>query len=128
MKKIIVAILAVLYLGVSSGATVSLHYCMGKLVSWDLSGDRGDKCPDCGMKKNGKNCCNEEHKLIKISDDQKASDIAYQIAQFSAVVNHYYPELPQLQVVSLALQNPLTHAPPRSGKVALYLRNCTFLI
>ena len=123
-----VAIIAVLYLGVSSGATVNLHYCMGKLVSWDLSGDRNDKCPDCGMKKTGRNCCNDQHKLIKVSDDQKVSDMAYQLAQVAAIAPIRYIELPALPVVSIAVQNPSTHAPPRSGKVTLYLRNCTFLI
>ena len=34
MKKAIVSILAVLYLCSSAGATVHLHYCMGKLVNW----------------------------------------------------------------------------------------------
>jgi len=128
MKKIIVAILAVLYLGVSSGATVHLHYCMGKLMSWSFIDSKDDRCADCGMKKNGKNCCTEENKLIKASDDQKASDIAYQLAQFSAVANHHYPELPSLPIASVTEQNPLSHAPPRTGKVALYLRNCIFRI
>ncbi len=128
MKKIIVAIIAVLYLGVSSGATVNLHYCMGKLVSWDLSGDSNDKCPDCGMKKTGRNCCNDQHKLIKVSNDQKVSDMAYQLAQFAAIAPNQYAELPALPVASITTKNPSTHAPPRPGKVALYLRNCIFLI
>ena len=37
MKKLLITILALVYLTVSSGATVNLHYCMGKLMSWDLS-------------------------------------------------------------------------------------------
>jgi hypothetical protein len=36
MKKFITAILAVLYLGTSSGATIHMHYCMGKLAEWGL--------------------------------------------------------------------------------------------
>ena len=128
MKKFLVAILAVLYLAVSSGATVNLHYCMGKLVSWDLSGNKGDKCPNCGMKKTAKDCCSDQHKLIKVNDGQKVSDIAYQLTQFAAITANHYTGLPVLPVASITAQNPLTHAPPRSGKVALYLRNCIFLI
>ncbi|MBK8522228.1 MAG: hypothetical protein IPL54_15650 [Chitinophagaceae bacterium] len=35
-EKFITAILAVLYLGTSSGATIHMHYCMGKLAEWGL--------------------------------------------------------------------------------------------
>jgi hypothetical protein len=128
MKKFIVAILAVLYLATSSGAIVHFHYCMGKLTGWSLTGSKDDRCANCGMKKNGKNCCNEEHKLIKVSDDQKVSQEAFQLSQLSAILTHQYTGLPDPLFYPVAEKSPLAHAPPRSGTIAIYLRNCDFRI
>ena len=128
MKKIIVAILAVLYLGISSGATVHLHYCMGNLTGWSLIDSKGDKCANCGMPKKGKGCCNEQHKLVKIAVDQKVSDVAYQLTQLSAVTNQYYTQLSLMPLGRVTAQTPSTHAPPHACNVALYICNCTFLI
>ena len=51
MKKFITAILAVLYLGTSSGATIHMHYCMGKLADWGLGHQNSKTCGNCGMEK-----------------------------------------------------------------------------
>ena len=47
MKKFITAILAVLYLGTSSGATIHMHYCMGKLADWGLGHKNSKTCGQC---------------------------------------------------------------------------------
>ena len=64
MKKAVVAILACLYLLVSTGATIHTHYCMGKLVDWGLSTKSTGKCSKCGMVKTkadtDKGCCNDD--------------------------------------------------------------------
>ena len=49
MKKIIVAILAFLYLGVSSGVAMEIHYCMGKKAGVDLYNSNNQKCSKCSM-------------------------------------------------------------------------------
>src|SRR5580765_6525008 len=70
MKKFIVAILAILYLGVSSGIAMEIHYCMGKKAGVELYGSDNDKCGKCGMKgKSG--CCSDEHKFYKLQDSHK---------------------------------------------------------
>jgi hypothetical protein len=51
MKRTLLTILAIFYLGVSSGATVHFHYCMGELVSWGLAKQAGKVCDFCGMSK-----------------------------------------------------------------------------
>ncbi|HEY4206556.1 MAG TPA: hypothetical protein VGM31_07085, partial [Puia sp.] len=80
MKKVLVTILAFLYLSTSMGATVHLHYCMGKLVGWGLLDNGGKACLSCGMLKQAagdgcmvamKGCCHDEQKLIKNEKDQK---------------------------------------------------------
>ena len=49
MKKFLTSILAFLYLSTSMGATIHLHYCMGKLASWGLIDHERKNCAQCGM-------------------------------------------------------------------------------
>lgn len=67
MKKFTVAILAFIYLGVSSGIAMNVHYCMGKISSIDLVHGK-DKCGKCGMKSGGSGCCKNEIKIVKLGD------------------------------------------------------------
>jgi hypothetical protein len=69
MKKITVAILAVIYLAVSSGVAINVHYCMGKVASIDLM-HSNEKCGKCGMKTSG-GCCKDEFKIVKLNDSHK---------------------------------------------------------
>src|SRR5258706_11405377 len=127
MKKFIVAILAVLYLGTSVGATVHLHYCMNKLVNWSLWAKKGDNCSKCGMSKTEKQasgCCKDEQKRVKVENDQKAGE-SYQMLQLnSIVIPATFYELPTVYLPSVTEKSPLSHGPPRSGTIAEYIRNC----
>ena len=85
MKKFFVAIIAILYLSTSIGATLQLHYCMGRLVEWNFRHENNSTCSKCGMEKkpeSTKGCCKDEYKQIKIDKDQKPSqnDIQLNVA------------------------------------------------
>ena len=131
MKKLVVTILALLYITASIGATVHLHYCMDKLVDWGLGHNDKEKCSNCGMKKieekeNG--CCKDEHKQVKLENDHKGAAI-YQLSELSfAVLPIPVFEQSYINVSTITEQNPLSHAPPRSGELAVYIRNCIFRI
>jgi hypothetical protein len=130
MKKFLITITALVYLTVSSGATVNLHYCMGKLMSWDLSAGSKSKCGSCGMEKSGhKGCCNDEQKTFKVDKDQKISESAFQFLSISsmaiAVTN---TELPLIYSSTLVADNPAVHAPPLQSVVPIFLRNRNFRI
>ncbi|HET9278950.1 MAG TPA: hypothetical protein VFN95_12220, partial [Flavitalea sp.] len=57
VKKVTIAILAFLYLGLTTGVVKNLHYCMGQLSNVDFGYDKHDACNKCGMtEKEG--CCN----------------------------------------------------------------------
>ncbi|MEI2749767.1 MAG: hypothetical protein V9E88_13540 [Ferruginibacter sp.] len=132
MKKLITAILAVLYLGTSSGASIHMHYCMGKLADWGLSHNKSKTCGNCGMEKadekdNG--CCKDEHKFVKNETDQKTAE--------SVILNFTLPvvDLPvsffsisEHIISSITEEYPLCHAPPRSCGLPVYLLNRTFRI
>jgi hypothetical protein len=133
MKKFIVCILAILYIGSSTGATVHLHYCMGKLVDQDLGYGKAKKCSKCGAKENNsfckKKCCKDEHKFIKLDKDQKTAEKAFQLLTSTSLVTPVnFIELPQVQMASIAQEFPACHAPPRSYRVKPYIFLCTFRI
>ncbi|MDP4263675.1 MAG: hypothetical protein Q8941_14200 [Bacteroidota bacterium] len=132
MKKVIIAILSVLYLSTSSGAMVNLHYCMGRLTNWTLGHDKSDICSKCGMKKSAKNnndCCKDEHKFLKNNSDQKTAESAFQQAELSvAALPASFIEIAFHDFPSLTEEKPVCNAPPRSNGVATYIRNRVFLI
>lgn len=129
MKRLIITILAVFYLGVSSGATVHLHYCMGQLVEWGLVSKNPDKCGKCGMKTGAaQDCCKDEAKQVKFESDQKISQNSYQLKALSTdlVFIPYKPES-RLTFTALTEKYPFSNAPPEPH-TPVFIRNCNFRI
>jgi hypothetical protein len=132
MKKFITAILAVLYLVTSAGATVHMHYCMGKLAEWRFLQNESDTCANCGMEKSNKKdngCCKDEHKFVKNENDQKVAEsfvinLSLQVIDLPVV----FPDVADVPFVSITEEHPMSNAPPRSSGVAVYILNSTFLI
>jgi len=138
MKKFFATILAIIYLSTSVGATIHLHYCMGRLISWGLTANDSKECTFCGMPKNSTSgyystdkdgCCRDEYKNIKIDKDQKATESCCNFLSLSFnTVSDNFPNLPETYVASGILGHPSTNAPPGPLKVALFLRNRNFRI
>ena len=130
MKKFLVTILAFVYLSVSSGATINVHYCMGKLKNWDLVNKQAAKCGSCGMDKTGhKGCCNDQHKTLQIEKDQKIAEASFQFLNITSDGTQLgYSHLPLIYASAIVLSNPVAHAPPRLGTVAIFILNCDFRI
>jgi hypothetical protein len=130
MKKVIVAIFAIFYLAISSGFTLHMHYCMNKLAEWGLAQNNSSTCPKCGMKKTDnkhKGCCKDEHKFVKNDSDQKIAEAGLQMVKAVALPVSLFEIFP-IDFPSVTEKNPLSHAPPRRNGVAVYIRNCVFLI
>jgi hypothetical protein len=132
MRKFIVAISALVYMSTSSGAMLHIHYCMGKIVDWDLGHNTSKTCGGCGMEKSDEKdngCCKDEHKFIKNINDQKTSETGFQLIKLIAVaIPVSFVEIPPVNFPSVTEKNPISHAPLRSSGVAVYIRNCVFLI
>ncbi len=140
MKKFLVTILALVYLSTSVGSTVYMHYCMDKLVAWDLGHEKTGKksCPYCGMEKSAtdkhcskesKGCCKDEQKQVKLENDQKISETSFQLSQ--PPVEESTPSFFDNSfeyISSITEENPLSHAPPRTQNVSLFVLNCDFRI
>jgi hypothetical protein len=118
------------------GANVQLHYCMGKLVEWQLGGEKKDHCSKCGMKKmtadkrfNKKKCCEDEFKELKLKKDQRAAGNVQSLALAPAVISPVTVNaLPDIQVISLATAFPVAAAPPGLAELPAFLLYCNFRV
>ena len=138
MKKIFATILAVIYLSTSMGATVHLHYCMGKLFSWSLTDKESTNCGQCGMPRSNvgghcmsfkDGCCKDKHAHVQLDKDQKTTENVYTFSDLLFVaIPHTTTTLPDLNVASYITAYPTTNAPPEPDKVPLFIRNCHFRI
>ena len=140
MKKFLVSILTFLYLSSSIGATVHMHYCMDKLVSWGFSQKETNKkaCDFCGMAKKPSGdhcvkatsgCCKDKQKLVKLESDQKVSLFEYSFVKYFDGPFFYPIETGSVyKTFSPVLEYPTTHAPPFKEKVPVFIRNCVFRI
>ena len=132
MKKLLVSILAFLYITSSCEATVYVHYCMGRKVGFSFFPDNAAGCHRCGMKKSAKgtSCCKDEMKVLKSDKNQKLTEPSFSTGQQKkiapvpvAVHAHFRSVLP----IASYIHEP-THSPPRTGQPPVYLMNCLFLI
>ena len=120
------------------GATVHLHYCMGKLFSWSLTDKDSKNCGQCGMPKSSMGghctsfkdgCCKDKHAHVQLDKDQKATEAAYKFLTPSFIgLPAATTTLPDLYVTSYVLGHPTANAPPDPDKVPLFIRHCTFRI
>ena len=126
MKKIIVAILAFLYLGISSGIAMEIHYCMGKKAGVELYGSDNDKCGKCGMKEKKTGCCNDEHKFYKLNDSHKnvSNDLSFETP--IAFISNPLP-LFDFLLAATPVENTINnHSPPIYNRPSACVLNCVF--
>ncbi len=129
MKKVLVAILTMLYLLSSSGATVRFHYCFGRLADWSLTAEKPDKCSKCGMKSDKqKKCCKEESKQYKLDDTLKANAQHQDFSQLAVVLPLVESALPVSAVKDLARRSYFSNAPPERICTDRVLLNQNFRI
>ena len=129
MKKILVVILLFTYSFAASGATVELHYCMGKLIGWDFEYTSKNDCRNCNIKtKPAKGCCDNKQLQAKVDKDQQA---AYNNILFT---NNHFAIVPSYTIIEdgvingITIVHPSIHAPPLISETPAYLLNCNFRI
>ena len=87
MKKIIFLIATMAYMFSTTGATVYVHHCMGKVVDWDFTKNDVDKCDTCSMEKDATNdCCKDEVKVLKIEQADKHPETSANQLSFKDVI------------------------------------------
>lgn len=132
MKRLLLTILALFYLGMSTGMTVHLHYCMGELVKFGLSAPEQSACPYCGMKKkeeSKKPCCKDDAAQAKVEQSPKADSQNYQFPLLMPIPADPMAWKIPVAVWSVASHNAhLPHTPPEKEPVPVFIRNCTYRI
>ena len=127
MKKTIIAILAILYLGSSSGFGMDIHYCMGKQSGVDLFSVQKPKCAKCGMT-DKKGCCQDKHQFYKLKDvHQSVTAFAYLAPPEFALTSFFIFNNSDIIIkdVDSALLN---NSPPNFVRPSLCILNCVFRI
>ena len=128
MKKILVAILLVAYTFAASGASVDLHYCMGRLIDLDFDYASKKDCSNCGMPvKDKKGCCNNKQIQVKVDKDQEATYNNISLAKGLVSIVPSYATIDDVILNSKTITHPSIHAPPLIQNKP-YLLNCNFRI
>jgi hypothetical protein len=128
MKKIYIGILAVLYMAVSSGIALELHYCMGDRAGMDFYGSSSDTCGKCGMTEKDTGCCHDEFKFYKLSDSHKNVSNDIDLTSLSIAVVHEYFLFNWQEPDNTALVAVNNHSPPDDTKPSARIMNCVFRI
>lgn len=128
MKKLFTGILTMVYMTVSSGIAIEIHYCMGKKAGFELYGSANEQCGKCGMKENKTGCCHDEHKFVKLQDSHKnvVNDLSFETKQAIVVTSYaLYNWQAMADVAHTAVNN---NSPPDYTGPSVCVLNCVFRI
>ena len=126
MKRLIVAIVLMVYGLASTGAVVHLEYCCGKLSDISLESAKKDDCKEKTV--SGKSCCDSKQVHLKVAGEQELA------VKWSNSLQHYVITPPaiftvsQQPVVFKSKNNFSTGPPVDHSFIPLFLQNCLFLI
>ena len=132
MKKLVTILIALLYLGATTGAPFYKHYCMGEVAGWGMGYEKSDKCDNCGMvnsteSENG--CCKDEQKFIKNDSDQRSALNNFDFKSINLLAC-LYPVLglPEFKVTTAQRPAFLYHSPPVITSEEKFILYCVFRI
>lgn len=131
MKRLLVSLLAILYLAAGAGFTLREHYCMGDrigaVIEHPAHQEDTHRCDRCGMIKRSSDdngCCKDEVKTFKSSPDQTlVQSLVFAAPILVADLPPVFPayeEAPSFAVT--ASPAAPAHGPPLGSGVPLYLR------
>jgi hypothetical protein len=111
VKRISTTILAILYLAITSGVLINVHYCMGEVAAVEYGHPTTSTCGECGMEEK-EGCCSTETAFVKVSEQHKAeSTLTFKSPPpvFAHSDYRVYPIEQHLQPLNISRQ---THSPP----------------
>jgi hypothetical protein len=128
MKKITIILLMLVYGLSSTGATVHLHYCCGKLDDISFSQKTKKGCTTSKTAVCKKNCCDNRHIELKLKADQEPAAKwvqSFKLLQAPAI-------LAVSDVTFINRQQPVneypTGPPLLSPSVPIFIKHCVFRI
>ena len=135
MKKALLFLWTVFYLGTACGATVHLHYCMGEMTGWDFcESPKAETCPNCGMEtkvQHGKNCCKDVPQCIKAQKQDSVitpTDFTSLPDLLPVTLPYIHTRYtPALAVINFHYGYAGFRGPPGKG-APVFIKNCVFRI
>lgn len=116
-----------MYLGLSSGLAVNIHYCMGKVTDVDVN-NYSDKSCVCNMKGGKMPCCGHFYELVKVNDEHQAVASSFSFKAPEIAV-HTFDNLMTVLTLPLTYSNTsAAHIPPLLSPPDIYIQNCVFRI
>ncbi len=87
MKKILALSVALMYLAITSGLVLQVHYCMGRQTgsSVQLAELSTHTCSVCGMQNAKNKCCHDEVAFIKLQVDHQPVTADYTISALGSL-------------------------------------------
>ena len=121
MKKGLIFLLAIIYITLTSGIVVNIHYCMGRVAGVTYGAEAGHRCDKCGMEQK-KGCCGTEHKLVKADSDHIYAKSITAPLTFEAQVPKTFSENNLSYTLLKEHNSSRYHSPPdsRSNKLTIY--------
>ncbi|MDQ6764112.1 MAG: hypothetical protein M3015_16000 [Bacteroidota bacterium] len=129
--------MAFVYLVAASGMSFNMHYCMDKLVSWNITGDHVKNCPACSMNQTPasktqyvcKSCCKDQITQAHFEKVHKAEENTLSKFSFSKIICTYTADkaitFVPIKFIGLNKENA---PPPQKHTVPDYIFNCVFRI
>lgn len=126
MKKILAAIVLLVYFTVSTGFVICVHYCMDRFDSVELGNDNSELCNKCGMHKTD-GCCRDKVVVVKLQLDHLAAPAISSDFSLPPAVLHTenYTISPLCNFIQTKYS--VAHSPPLNEEDT-YLRNGVFRI
>ena len=105
MKKALAISVAFIYLAITSGLVLQIHYCMGREVgsSISLADSSTHKCSECGMENAKNKCCHDDVKIIKLQDVHQQATAGFLVQPPPAVEKEFNWIDPLLQFTNTAV-------------------------
>lgn len=127
MKKLFIIILMLTYGLSSSGMSVSLHYCCGKLDGISFSGRHSKGCAKNNEIKKSR-CCNDKQISLKVHTDQEP--VAKWIQAYKSIIALPLskPALTSFTRQYITVDKLARGTPPLLSPVSLFIKNCVFRI
>ncbi len=131
MKRILAISVAFIYLAITSGLVLQVHYCMGEQAgsSIQFAEVSNQTCGKCGMQNGSNKCCHDEVKFLKLQDVHKQVFADYQVSPPSALPRDFNFIEPLLLFNSNSCALP-NNSPPDddTGQPSIFILNGVFRI
>lgn len=126
MKKLLAVFVLLIYFCATTGFVISMHYCMDRLDSAEIGNTQNNRCPKCGMHKDG-GCCRDDVRMVKLQTFHVKASSADPVLPSPAAqtVPTNFLLAPFENVPSSSL--PVFHGPPPDGQET-YIQNRVFRI